>query len=391
MTEPADPQRFDSHLCLVSQQATPNLTPLLDLAFRPRRVVMVVTPDMRQRARWLEETLRRHRPPLTVECLEVKDAWDMHGVLDTLVGWLDSQPADCSIALNVTGGTKPMAMAAQQVFAMAGRPVFYVHQARAEIQWLEPRLPARTLGNRLCLEDYLHAHGWEVLARPALRAPDAKVAELTRELVLNIKDREWAIGKLNGYAQECERMNWTRINLNPGDKNDGAFMETLKDFERAGACRLDGDTLSFPDESARFFCKGGWLEDYVVELMRGLATQLGVQDWAAGLKVRSLDNNLKGEGGSNELDLAFLAHNRLHLVECKTSNLKDEGSATGAIYKLDALTALGGLNTTTLMVSYRKLADGERQRAKDLKIRTCVGTQLATLGATLGQWVGTRA
>jgi hypothetical protein len=166
MTEPGELQRFDTHLCLVSQQATPNLVPVLDAGFRPRRVVMVVTPDMRQRAQWLEDTLRP-RAAVQVERIDVQDAWDMHGIIDTLVGWLDKQPADARIALNVTGGTKPMAMAAQQVFAMAGRPVFYLHQARAEVQWLEPRLPPRALANRLSLDDYLHAHGWEVLQRPA--------------------------------------------------------------------------------------------------------------------------------------------------------------------------------------------------------------------------------
>ena len=44
-----------THLCLVSKQATPNLTPLLDRKFQPDTVVLLVSPDMHQQAGWLEE------------------------------------------------------------------------------------------------------------------------------------------------------------------------------------------------------------------------------------------------------------------------------------------------------------------------------------------------
>ena len=390
MTGKAANGHFDTHVCLVSQQATPNLTPVLDPEFGPARLVMLVTPEMSQRAQWLESVLRS-RTHVKVERIEVTDAWDMHGVLEQLIQWIDQQAPDASIALNVTGGTKPMAMAAQQAFAMAGLAVFYVHPTRDEVQWLEPRLPAFTLNNRLKLEDYLAAHGWSVLQRPPRRRPPAHLNALTQELVLGFDERARSIGLLNGYAQECERMGLLAITLDSRDADDTRFRATLGDFERAGACRVEGQQLHFSDEAARFFCKGGWLEDYAAEVVATLPADVGIQDWAAGVQVRSLANNLPGLGGSNELDVAILAHNRLHLVECKTRNLGDEGGAAGALYKLDALTSLGGLNTASLLVSYRKLAAGERQRAKDLGIQTCVGSQLANLRGTLIKWIKTRA
>ena len=52
------------HLCLVSAQATPNLTPALDPAIRPRRVILLVSPDMRRRADWLERPFRSGAPAL---------------------------------------------------------------------------------------------------------------------------------------------------------------------------------------------------------------------------------------------------------------------------------------------------------------------------------------
>ena len=43
-----------THLYLVSAQATPNLTPALDSQVAPRRVILLVSPDMHLRADWLE-------------------------------------------------------------------------------------------------------------------------------------------------------------------------------------------------------------------------------------------------------------------------------------------------------------------------------------------------
>lgn len=102
MTGKAANGHFDTHVCLVSQQATPNLTPVLDPEFGPARLVMLVTPEMSQRAQWLESVLRS-RTHVKVERIEVTDAWDMHGVLEQLIQWIDQQAPDASIALNVTG------------------------------------------------------------------------------------------------------------------------------------------------------------------------------------------------------------------------------------------------------------------------------------------------
>jgi hypothetical protein len=104
--------------------------------------------------------------------------------------------------------------------------------------------------------------------------------------------------------------------------------------------------------------------------------------------VRSLDNRLRGDAGSNELDVAFLARNRLHIVECKTRSFRERHSAAEAVYKLDALSALGGLNTRGMLVSYRPLSDGDRQRAADLRIRTVVGSAVANLRDELLRWIG---
>ena len=78
-------RRHDVHVCLVSEQATPNFIPVLDSRFRPNEVVLVVSPEMKQRAQWLKAGLapRVER----VSTLEVADAWDVPGVSSALLGF----------------------------------------------------------------------------------------------------------------------------------------------------------------------------------------------------------------------------------------------------------------------------------------------------------------
>ncbi len=49
----------ETHLCLVSAQATPTLTPVLNPAVAPRRIILLVCPDMAARAHWLENEAER--------------------------------------------------------------------------------------------------------------------------------------------------------------------------------------------------------------------------------------------------------------------------------------------------------------------------------------------
>ena len=106
-----------TQLCLVSAQATPNLTPALDPATRPRRVILLVSPDMHAKAEWLEQVLRPRG--VRVDRWPIDDAWDVEGVQSRLLELLDRERDAMeagAIALNATGGTKPMSIAAYEVF-----------------------------------------------------------------------------------------------------------------------------------------------------------------------------------------------------------------------------------------------------------------------------------
>lgn len=371
-------RRYDVHVCLVSEQATPNFIPVLDQRFRPGEVILVVSPQMRERARWLKAVLA-HRGVARVTEHVIEDAWDIPRIHEALLN-LAAIREGSDLALNVTGGTKPMAIAAQEVFHAAKLPIFYVHPARNEVVPLFSDEPPFRIEERVQLADYLAIHGFRELSRNRREHSESYIL-YAEEFVKEVRRFAGPLRTLNWLAGRAKRT--LRVEL-ARHSDDPRLGELLDKLERYGIARVERRELIFPDEAARFFVNGGWLELHIARVLDECAAEMGVQDCARSLEVES------GGGARNELDVAFLAHNRLFLIECKTKRLDGmeiEGPGTESLYKLDSLTALGGLNTRGMLVSYQPIEQRDRQRAADLGIRIVESEELRNLAEHLRKWV----
>jgi len=369
------------HLCLVSDQPTPNLTPLLDKTLCPERVVLLVSKGMEQRADWLEAVLRPRG--LKVTRWSVGDPWDIEALQNTIMELLESDHGD-SLALNATGGTKPMSIAAFSVFTAYDKPVFYVHPDKDRILWLHPHdLDSQPIEDRIKLGSFFLAHGFKMeeglnnAVEPALR-------EVTLEIVNGIERFQKSLGTMNWLASKAEGSLISPV-IDPRDRND--YMQDLIDiFEAKGLCFLQDDKITFSSEESRFFINGGWLEDHVYSILRKLSAKNDVkeiQDLRRGVEVQSVTG-----GSHNELDVAFLADNRFYMVECKTRNWRDGTGGAEAIYKLDTLKeTLGGLKGEAMLVTYREMRKADLERAGNEGIEVCQYVQLRRLDEHLRKWI----
>ena len=137
--------KYHSHLCLVSAQATPNLLPLLDEAWRPKNVVLACSTGMKNKAADLCSFLKT-KGNISIDILDLPNAYDYTALSEAFLNYLASREQD-DIALNVTGGTKLMAVAAQEVFRSAGKPVFYVNVETDEVIMIDSsqKIPSQAL------------------------------------------------------------------------------------------------------------------------------------------------------------------------------------------------------------------------------------------------------
>lgn len=383
--------QVSTHLYLMSDQATPNLTPALDPATAPKEVVLLVSPDRRRQGGWLAGVLKARG--IRVTEWSIDDAWDLEHIQYEVLKLLEDRGSEVErkgIALNVTGGTKPMSLAAFDAFRAYDLPVFYLHPERDRLIWMHPigRAPV-DLANRVRLDAFFQAQGAQILGRADDAVP-AALRDLTDWLVREAHRVSGPLGTINWLASKAEGSLRSPA-LHRDQMRDPDLLDLIDRFAESGLLSEQGGRLRFLDEEARFFVNGGWLEEHVYGLLRELRRDLtSIQDLARSVDIQR--ETERGEAVHNELDVVCLAENRLYIIECKTRKW-GEGKAFGpganALYRLDTLAdVLGGLQGRAMLISYLKLPDAVRRRAADLRVQVCDGAQLTQLRSHLKEWIG---
>jgi hypothetical protein len=289
------------------------------------------------------------------------------------------------IALNLTGGTKLMALAAQSVANAANWRTFYVDVDTDQVSWLHKDAPTpRSLTEQLRLRHYLRSYGFG-LQSPRQR-PQASPAQqsLADTLVRQIGTLEQPLAQLNWLAQQAEDKRSLDVRMDVQQQSNHGLEALLRNFSDSDALTIAGDAIHFAGEASRSFVKGGWLELHVFNTINALTGELKIRDKAANLEV------IDGTGVKSELDIAFMAHNRLFIIECKTARMdKPEApKANDTLFKLaENSRRIGGLGTHGMLVSYRPLRDPERKLAQALGIELVCGADINRLPEKLKCWV----
>ncbi len=372
---------LDTHVCLVSAQATPNLSPYVDPEFAPRRLVLLVSPGMEQRADWLEQALRGR---LALERWTIDDPWDLQAIRARLLDCLERESALVDarrIALNATGGTKPMSLAGADVFRAFDLPVYYIHPRHDRVIWLYPHdHPGHDLADRLRIETFVQAHGFSVPEEPGRSIENPARLTVARAIAEDFGRYGRAIGHLNYRLGSGGR----KIkNLSRSERRN--LDDLIRLFQQHGLLQRRKGRLEFAHHSDRFFAHGGWLEQLTFDLLRRLRKKdPRIHDIAYGLQVE------RGEV-HNELDVVALRDNRFYLIECKTSKLRSQkqtDKAAQVLYKLDSLSDLmGGLQARAMLVSYRPVNPAQRDRARELGIHICAGEEISRLEDHLHRFI----
>jgi len=386
-----------THLCLVSAQATPNLLPVLDEAWRPHKVVLACSAQMKQAATALRAVIQTKCPGLAVETLELPNAYDYAALSDTFIDYLAEHPSE-DMALNVTGGTKLMAVAAQEVFRAENKPVFYVNVESDEVLVLGQKATSQPLRAKLKVHEMLRAHGHSVTTQEHPQV-SRELRDLTARLIDHVATAGRALGTVNALARAARDTPTLRVELTPAQYDSRSLSDIIALFADAGLLRQTGQVLVFKNEEARFFVNGGWLEAHVFEALQSLRAQHdALTDVAMGVRVSFGGADARNGKGrdKNEIDVAFLYRNTLHLIECKTANLAqsgkgDDNKATEALYKMESLLKLGGIRTRGMVVDYRgqlSSSQADRQRAQEAGIAIVSGAALKDLkGAISRLWL----
>jgi len=369
-----------THVMLVSAQAAPNLLPALDPALAPSRAILLTTRSMKPRAQSLSKVLRERGIEAVIRDLPDEHSYD--SLLNSMLE-LRGELGETEVFLNLTGGTKLMALAAAQMIADPPWRPFYVDVDTDEVIFLSENQGRKPMELQLRLPHYLASYGVQLESRTEPRSWTREEEDVIGVIVSRYADLEGAIGRLNWLASLAHSKRQLWCELDAEHRRFADLGELLRQFELSRFLQVKDSRLSFRDESSLEFCRGGWLELLVAQRVQGARSELGIRDVAWNAQLVS-------NGVRNEMDLAFLANNRLHVIECKTISTADGGAdrANEALFKLvENLRRLGGLASKGMLVSYRTLRPSELHLARVLGVEVVQGPGIQHLNSKLRAWV----
>ena len=389
-------QKYDIHVCLVSAQAAPNLLPILDSEFKPKKAIFLVSKAMKQRAEYLAKTFEKLN--VKVKLKNISDEFNF-GLMEDEIFKLVEEYENESIALNVTGGTKLMSIAAENAFSALGKPIFYIDTDSNHILFISKNeeqkwLPNLEMKAKNKIDIYLSAYGSTVLStqNPIERK---KYLPAIEPFIKNYDNYTQVIPLLNLHAT-LSQSNGYKSEYTKDNKKTGKLDELLLGLDYQGLLNYDGQTIDFKNREIKTFLNGGWLEDYTYFQLKEIAN---IEDIACGadvanpkFKLGKNEYSSENKGNKNEFDIVFMAKNKLHIIECKTQLMDKNGGikADDILYKLETLKDYGGLMTKKCLVSYFDVPEQVKNRANFLNIEIIQGKDLQRLKSKVQEWIGKR-
>lgn len=343
-------------ICLVSQQVIQNILPVLEL--KPDLLIFLYTKEFENKIEGAISVLTKRLPELKFEKV-LTDAYDFDKILASCNLILKKFP-DADFTLNLTGGTKVMAIATYSAFE--GESIIYCDTTTNQILELD-EIPTGKIAftKQLTIEEYFDLYGFRI------------TEETTENSILKRKKLAMFlgenIGKLEGFLLDCRRAlsgderftfpvvsSEPKISVSQNQSTDKLKIEFVFNGEKS---KLEID---------RKFIEGFWLEEYVFWKLKnkGFAPKLG---------VKIFNGNIK-----NEIDLCLIQDNKLFWISCKSGDYKKTDLAEVEQFK----NLFGGPFGTGVFVTVGKIGELEK-RANELGIQTIDSKNLQALANLIGE------
>ena len=315
----------------------------------------------------------------------------------TLFEHLRNDYPDAMLALNATGGTKPMSIAFTQVFDQLEQQsmVIYTDTEHQKITILNPnadKLPSLPYHSVLDIENYLYLNNFKLNSLIDNQSLEHETI-LTRKtfsqslLVLFERNR----GLLRMMNALCQQTNMGHpfapfcpnviLNSAPKDK----FYDLLTACQHQGLLTFTKIDITFTNKESARYLGGHWLE----EVVYCTAIDAGIEHVAMSVEG-SWDNAALSSStqAENELDVVLVNNNQMMLIECKTLDWQQHNLGQSVTLKLDSLhRQLGGSLSQGMLISVCELGSKNQQRIDNSRNLTSVmGSQLHQLKQQITAW-----
>ncbi|QMV14045.1 Card1-like endonuclease domain-containing protein [Vibrio spartinae] len=373
------------HVGILDDDPVRLITPLLDHRIIGSHTVLIGDASQKTIYSRLHNVLEQH--DISSEFYEIPSGSSVALIKRSIYQLAhDLKNRDQDIQLNASCGLRHRLLSVYEVFRTFQWPIFVVEPNSDCLCWLYPNdCQDAQVQDRITISDYLTIFGarGEFFERDTPPALDAKLCNIGASWASRALELGPGLATLNYLATTCRKEQCLDVALSEKQQGYKELSLLIQDLVNANIATYEHGILTFANEDARRFANGEWLETLVHSIVRKI--QCGMPT----IQDRSLNVQVYRQLGErevrNELDVATVVNNKLHIIECKTKGMRDDGDDT--LYKLESLRdLLGGLQARAMLVSFRPLRQNDITRAQDLGLALIGPEELKALETHLSQW-----
>lgn len=294
-----------------------------------------------------------------------------------------------NVFFNASCGLRHRLLCTYEIFRTYHWPIYVIEPFSDELCWLYP--DEKTRAPQEQVEDHINISDCLAIFGARCTFSEDEICDALKSNIENL-GKKWAsnalvlgpgFATLNYLATTSRKTQRLDVALSEKQKSYRELDMLIDDLCHAKLAEYQNGILTFRSETVRRFANGEWLEWYVHHVVNDIRSKLlTIQDLSLNVQVyrQRGDNEVR-----NELDVATVVNNKLHIIECKTKGMANDGDDT--LYKLESIRdLLGGLQARAMLVSFRPLRHHDVTRATDLGLALIGPEQLPNLKEHLHQW-----
>jgi hypothetical protein len=372
-----------THVCIIDSEPVSSITPLIDRKSAPEAVIFAFPKNNINIVLRLELLIKPRgikvfRWELPESILVDKYKLSFLSLLDEF--------SEHELSFNASCGARHINLAAYEIFRLYKKNIFCVEPNTDLISWIYPdNKQPQEIDDRLKISHYVNIFGAEVVNNKDKEGVKKPIRDFCLDWLARSDEYQFAIRALNYLAGSAMNSEYITAHLNSKQLANKHLDTLINDLVSIDYCQRKGSQIIFKNDDTRLFANGGWLEVAVFSLIRKFRVMHRfLQDDGQSLEIiqNSNKNYVK-----NEIDVAFLANNKLHLIECKTKKFS-QGEGNNVIYKLETLAdLLGGLHAKAMLISYLPMSDADKLRAKYVGVEIVDSSNLHYLESILSNWI----
>jgi hypothetical protein len=378
-------EKTTTHICLVGNDPTANLTPIIDKNIPSDRVIIAHEVHQQEQVEQLKKIIQtrgykvdKWLIPTTFNTEEIK--------LNFMQLFEKEVTHPSETWLNASNGSRYQILAAYEVGRAYNASIFIVEPKYDALCWLSPENREITpVADKIKLHEFLSVNGCTLMSQQNKNGISPDLRTIGENWLKQADKLQTGLVKLNYLAQFTHSDSFISKEQDRTMLNDESLQWLLNELETLELIKVDGKVVHFQNEKTRFFANGGWLEEITFSYIRGLRSEIPeLQDDGHSVEI---ERSINGKTIKNELDVIALVNNKLHVIECKTKKFKN-GDGSNMLYKIASLAErLGGLKCKSALVTFYPLNKSELARAKELKIQVFNVCKISDLKLNLKNWL----